>query len=113
MYHLLAKTFIVIILKLVCYRLEYGSISVDKWNISELYLNRLNQFMWQRPSTSGVLSCPPQQGLGFLRRRNYSPALAALLSRISLLGMWVGPLQIFLIAWHNTCIQTSSGPHAI
>ena len=66
--------------------------------------------MSQRPSTSGVLPCHPRQGLGFLGKRNY-PALAALLSSTSFLGKWVWPLQIFVIALHNICVQTSSGPH--
>ena len=66
--------------------------------------------MSQRPSTSGALSCHPRQGLGFLGKRNY-PALAVLLSISSFLGKWVWPLQIFVMALHNICIQTSSGPH--
>ena len=35
--------------------------------------------MLQRPSTSEVLSCLPQPGLGFLGMRNYCSTLAALL----------------------------------
>ena len=66
--------------------------------------------MSQRPSTSGVLSCHPWQGLGFLSKMNY-PALAALLSSTSFLGKWVWPLQIFVMALHNICVQTLSGPH--
>ena len=66
--------------------------------------------MSQRPSTSEALSCHPRQGLGFLGKRNY-PALAALLCSTSFLGKWVWPLQIFVMALHNICVQTSSGPH--
>ena len=97
----------------MCYRLDYGSDCVNKWNIFQLYINRYNQFMLQRSSTSGALSCLPQEGLNFLGRRNYSLALAALQFSTSFLGMWVGPLPIFVIALHNIYVQTSSGPHLI
>ena len=66
--------------------------------------------MSQRRSPSGALSCHPRQGLGFLGKRNY-PALAALLSSTSFLRKWVWPLQIFMMALHNICVQISSGPH--
>ena len=65
--------------------------------------------MSQRPSTIGALSCHPRQRLGFLSKRNY-PSLAALLSSTFVLGKWVWPLQIFVMALHNICVQTSSGP---
>ena len=39
-WHFLAKTCIANRLKLGCYRLDYGSDSVGKWNIFQLYINR-------------------------------------------------------------------------
>ena len=66
--------------------------------------------MSQRPSTSEALSSHPRQGLDFLGKRNY-PALAALLSSTSFLGKRVWPFLIFVMALHNICVQTSSGPH--
>ena len=107
----MAKTCIANKFKLGCYRLNYSSDCINKWNLFQLYINRQNQFMLQRSSTSGALSCLPQQGLAFVGRRNYSPALAPLLFSTSFLGMWVGPLQIFLLALHKICGQTSSGLH--
>ena len=106
----LAKTCIGNIFKLACFRLDYGSDCVDKWNIFQLYINRWNQFMSQRPSTSGALSCHPWQGQGFLSKRNHPP-LAALLSSTCFLRKWVWPLEIFVMALQHICVQTSSGPH--
>ena len=39
-WHFLAKTCIVNIFNLGCYQLDYGSDSVNKWNIFQLYINR-------------------------------------------------------------------------